>query len=735
VIGASARILIVDDEAANRKLLDTLLRAEGYGTLCVASGEAALAAIAESAPDLVLLDVMMPAMDGYQVAAQLKANPATANIPIIMVTAHIDRGARLAGLDAGAEEFLTKPVDRAELWLRVRNLLRLKAFGDFLRDHATILEAEVEARTADLRRFRSAMDATADAITLVDRATMRYVEVNATACNMLGYSREEFFALGPVELGAGSRMELEAVYDALIAGHCAKHSCENRYRRKDGSCVQVEVHRHAQRSGDDWIIVGVVRDITERREAEKLLHRLAHYDSLTGLPNRGLFNETLTKTLAHAARACTHLVVLCIDLDNFKNVNDTLGHASGDDLLTQFSARLVQGLRIRDTIGRLGGDEFAVVLQMNDGPRGAAAVARKIQRILLLPFDLGGHEVTLTASVGIAMHPHDSADAGELLRFADIAMYRAKQAGRNTWRFFTAQMNVDAMARLEMETALRRAVKNEEFVLHYQPKVELKTGRVAGLEALLRWARPGHGLVPPNAFIPVLEATGLIVPVGRWVIATACEQIAAWRRTGIGPLQISVNVSGRQLAEGELEREVGEALAGAGISGDLLELELTESSLMANTERTIECLSALQGRGVQISIDDFGTGYSSLAYLRRLPVDKLKIDIAFVRNITTSADDAAIALAIIDMAHTLKLEVVAEGVETLEQLTYLRHHGCDHIQGYYFSRPLALPQLEELLRSGKRLAAGDVEAKPAQPNDAAGPSQGGDRSEASTYGQ
>jgi diguanylate cyclase (GGDEF)-like protein/PAS domain S-box-containing protein len=734
VIGASATILIVDDEQANRKLLEALLRAEGYATVCVPSGEAALAAIAKSAPDLILLDVMMPVMDGYEVASGLKANAATANIPIIMVTAHTDRGARLAGLDAGAEEFLTKPVDRAELWLRVRNLLRLKAFGDFLRDHATILEAQVEARTADLRRFRSAMDATADAITLVDRATMRYVEVNATACNMLGYSREELFALGPVELGAGSRSELEVVYDTLIAGHCAKHSCENQYRRKDGSFVQVEVHRHAQRSGDDWIIVGVVRDITERREAEKLLHRLAHYDSLTNLPNRTLFNETLTKTLAHAVKRGTHLVVLCIDLDNFKNVNDTLGHASGDDLLTQFSTRLVQGLRIRDTIGRLGGDEFAVVLQMEDGPRGAAAVARKIQRMLLSPFDLGGHEVTLTASVGIAMQPHDSPDAGELLRFSDIAMYRAKQAGRNTWRFFTAQMNVDALARLEMETALRRAVKNEEFVLHYQPKLVVKTGRVAGLEALLRWARPGHGLVPPNAFIPILEATGLIVPVGKWVIAKACEQIAAWKGSGIGPLQISVNVSGRQLAEGELERDVGVALADAGISGDLLELELTESSLMANTERTIECLTSLQRRGVQISIDDFGTGYSSLAYLRRLPVDKLKIDIAFVRNITTNADDAAIALAIIEMAHTLKLEVVAEGVETLEQLTYLRQHGCDHVQGYYFSRPLALRELEELLRSGKKLAGCEVETKLVPASDEAAHGQAGSGSTASTGG-
>ena len=732
--GAPALILIVDDELANRKLLEALLAVEGYVTVCAVNGEAALAAIAERAPDLILLDVMMPVMDGYQVARQLKANPATSYIPIIMLSAQNDRGARLAGLDAGAEEFLTKPVDRAELWLRVRNLLRLKTLADFMQNHAAILEQEVQARTADLHRFRAAMDATADAITLVDRDTMRFVEVNATACSMLGYSREEFFSLGPVELGSGSRLEVDAIFDALTDGHEASHLRETQLRRKDGSYVQVEVHRHAQRSGKTWLIVGVVRDITERKATEKSLHRLAHYDSLTGLPNRTLFNETLTKTIAYASNAGMQVVLMYIDLDLFKNVNDTLGHASGDDLLIQFSGRLAQGLRIRDTIGRFGGDEFGVILQMEHGEQGAGAVAGKIQQLLLQPFNLGGHEVTLTASVGIAIYSDDTHDAGELLKFADIAMYRAKQAGRDTFRFFTAQMNVEALARLELETALRQAVRNEEFVLHYQPKVELKGGRIMGLEALLRWERPGHGLVPPNAFIPILEATGLIMQVGSWVVTTVCSQIASWQKSGVGPLQFSVNVSARQLAEGDLDGDVAKALAEAGISGELLELELTESSLMANTERTIDCLRSLKRRGLQISVDDFGTGYSSLAYLRRFPVDKLKIDIAFVRNITTNADDAAIALAIIDMAHTLKLEVIAEGVETFEQLTYLRRHGCDHVQGYYFSRPLPLPALEELLRSGKRLPTYSAELKPQAASGAVALTAGGTEMERSAGG-
>ena len=697
-----ASILIVDDELSNCKLLEALLRPEGYVTHSVANGEAALAAIARQAPDLILLDIMMPGMDGFQVASMLKASAATAQIPIIMVTAQIDRSARLAGLNAGAEEFLTKPVDRAELWLRVRNLLRLKALGDFLKNHNAILEQQVQARTADLQRFRSAMDATADAIFLVERSSMRFVEVNATACSMLGYTRAELLRVCPSTLGAGTLAELEDVYDASIAGHGASGATDTQVKRKDGSHLQVEVHRHAQRCGADWIIVGVLRDITERKEAELRLHRLAHYDILTGLPNRALFHATLRKTLAQASDSGWPVAILFIDLDHFKNVNDTLGHAIGDELLAQFSNRLVQCVRIRDTVGRLAGDEFALILMQNNQQE-AALVAAKIRDVLRAPFDLQGHSMAVTASIGIAVYPDDASEPDTLLRYADTAMYRAKQAGRDTYRFFTRQMNVEVSARLELETALRLAIERKEFVLHYQPRVQLSSGRIAGLEALLRWQRPGHGLVAPHAFLPILEETGLIVRVGNWVIASACRQIGLWQHSPLGALPVSVNASGRQFIEGDLDRAILEALADNHIGAELLELELTESSLMANTERTIATLHNLKQRGVRIAIDDFGTGYSSLAYLRRFQVDKLKIDIAFIRNLTSNPDDAAIALAIIRMAHSLKLEVIAEGVETAAQLAYLRRHHCDHMQGYYFSPPLAADQVEQLLRDEKCL--------------------------------
>ncbi len=704
---AAATILIVDDELQNRRLLELMLKPEGYATQTAANGEEALTLVAQQPPDLILLDIMMPDMDGYAVARVLKANPATANIPIIMVTAQIDRFARVAGLDAGAEEFLTKPVDRAELWLRVRNLLRLKVLGDFFQNHSVMLEQQVQARAAELQRFRSAMDMSADAILLVSRESMHFVDMNATACSMLGYTREEFFAMGPTQILRVTLGELEQVYDATISGGAGREKKEVEVRRKDGSLVLVELHQHAQRSGTDWIIVAVLHDLAERIEAQARLEHLAHYDSLTGLPNRRLYFETLRIALTKSLHKGWSLAVLIIDIDFFKNVNDSLGHAVGDDLLAQLSNRLIQCVRLRDTVGRLDADEFGIILIRQDGLPVPSRVATEVLDALRAPFYVEGNEVVLTASIGIAVYPDDGSDADALLKYADTAMCHAKQSGRDTYRFFTAKMNAEVLARIDLESALRKALAANEFVLHYQPKVKLDSGLVVGLEALLRWQRPGHGLVSPSEFIPVLEESGLIVRVGSWVVAEACKQIGLWMRSSIGRVAVSVNVAGRQFAEGDLEGDVRQALADSGIAPELLELELTESSLMANTERTISTLNNLKTMGVQISIDDFGTGYSSLAYLRRFPIDKLKIDIAFIRDITTNPDDAAIARAIISMAHNLRMDVIAEGVETVPQLEYLRRHHCDQIQGFLFSKPLPLNSLEQILLDGKRLPRPD----------------------------
>jgi diguanylate cyclase (GGDEF)-like protein/PAS domain S-box-containing protein len=703
MIRPAATVLIVDDDPQVRKLLELLLQHEGYRTHTAASGEEALAMIKYAAPDLILLDIMMPGMDGCQIASHLKSSPDTSSIPIIMLTALSDRSARLAALEAGAEEFLSKPVDRSELWLRVRNLLRLKTFGDLLRKHSARLEDQVQQRTTDLQQFRTAMDVTADAITLINRSTLRFVEFNASACDMLGYSRDELLQMCPGELDGSSTVDLQVLYDDIIAGQNANELTETQLRRKNGSHVQVEIRRQAYRSGHEWIIVGVVRDITERKEADKRLLHMAHYDALTGLPNRTLFYATLQIILAQAADKGWQVAVLFIDLDRFKNVNDTLGHAIGDELLRELSNRLVQCVRIRDTVGRLGGDEFALILMMQDGQRGATSVVNKVREELRAPFHLKGHEIPVTASIGIALYPDDDTVPDTLINYADTAMYRAKQAGRDSYRFFTAEMNTEVLARLELETALRKAVENGEFVLHYQPKVRLSDGRVCGLEALLRWQRPGHGLISPLAFISTLEDTGMIIRVGKWVIASACQQIAQWQRSGIGPIQVSVNVSARQYHEDELWTDVIRALTDNGVAAHLLELELTESSLMVNTERTIASLQTLRDLGVKVSIDDFGTGYSSLSYLRRFQIDKLKIDIAFIREVAVNSEDAAIVLTIIHLAHSLNLDVIAEGVETDEQLAFLRRNGCDQIQGYLFSPPLGVLAIEQLLREEKCL--------------------------------
>lgn len=463
-------------------------------------------------------------------------------------------------------------------------------------------------------------------------------------------------------------------------------------------------------------LVGTVQDVTQRREVEHRLQRLAHFDPLTGLPNRRLFQESLLKAMARADAQGWSIFLMFLDLDNFKDINDSLGHAVGDELLRQMGQRLLNCLRLRDTVGRLGGDEFGVIVLTPGDDQMAVAVAEKIRAALRVPFELEGNSVTATVSIGITVYPADSDDVHDLVRYVDLAMYEAKRAGRNAYRFYTEEMNRRAAHKRLMESALREALAEGEFALHYQPKVSLSTGRWTGVEALLRWNRPGHGMVAPAGFIEGLEKTGLIVPVGIWVLATACRQLRDWRRIGMAPLSIAVNVSARQMGREKPSapppgppgqaRQNGDsaALWAAAVAclqeqdvspGDL-ELELTESTLMSDAEFSIDILRRLKDLGVPISVDDFGTGYSNLAYLRRLPLDAIKIDGTFIHAVTRNPDDASITLAIIDLAHRLNLQVIAEGVETEEQLRFLQANGCDQAQGYHLARPMPAGELEAL---------------------------------------
>lgn len=444
-------------------------------------------------------------------------------------------------------------------------------------------------------------------------------------------------------------------------------------------------------------------DLEERKRVEQSIRHMAHHDALTGLPNRALFRDRLTHAMAQADRYHQKLAVMFLDLDRFKAINDTLGHNVGDQLLKIAAERLRSCVRDCDTVARLGGDEFTVIVEDIIEDHDAAAVAQKILDTLSQPFNLYGHEVFISVSVGVTLYPSDDENADNLLRNADSAMYRAKEFGRNNYQFYVADMNVKARERLMLESSLRRALDRGEFTLYYQPRVDLLSGRIIGAEALLRWRHPELGLVPPSEFIPILEETGMIIPVGDWALREACRQNRAWQEAGLSPIRVAVNLSVRQFIQKDLADTVVRALAEAGLAAEDLELEITEDLFLEHNETNIVTLSRLKKMGIHISIDDFGTGYSSLSYLKRLPIDTLKIDQSFVRDIGTDPDNKAIASAIIAMAASLRLNVLAEGVETDEQLAFLRAQGCNEIQGFSFSHPLPAAEFEQLLREGRQM--------------------------------
>ncbi len=444
-------------------------------------------------------------------------------------------------------------------------------------------------------------------------------------------------------------------------------------------------------------VANIVATAVERQEARNRLTYLAQYDPLTSLPNRRRLGHSLEDAIAAAARSGSRAAVMFIDLDRFKNVNDMLGHGVGDQLLVQAANRLSACARAGDVGARLGGDEFALVLPALEDDAAAAGIAARVTEALAQPFYLAGQQLFVSASVGIATYPENGRDAETLLKNADTAMYGAKNGGRNNFQFYVAEMHENATQRLQTETQLRQALERGEFLLHYQPKLDLATGTVSGFEALLRWHHPQRGLVPPLEFIGILEDTGLILPVGEWVIGDVCRQLKAWQAQGMAVQPVAINLSARQLQQADLAGAVERIVARAGVDPALLEFELTESMLMTDPESAVEILTRIKALGMRLSVDDFGTGYSSLAYLKRFPLDALKIDRTFVRDLPDDPDDAAITKAVIRLAHSLSLKVVAEGVENADQLRELEQYGCDQIQGYYVSRPLPAQACEALL--------------------------------------
>lgn len=695
-----ATLLVVDDVPENiHELLEALK--DDYRIMVASSGAKAIELVqGATPPDLVLLDIVMPGMDGYEVCRRIKATPAGNRIPVIFVTVVDATQEKVKGFDLGGADYITKPFDIDEVRARVRTHLELARLRRFL-------EQLVAQRTALLDKSEEKYRILADYSPNWEywmAPDGSYLYVSPACTDVSGYAPDDFFA----DAGLMEKIIHPDDRDAwTLQGPAA--TCTDptplifRIRAKDGSEHWIEhickpvLDAEGQSLGQR----GSHHDISLRRKAEERLEFFINRDPLTGLPNRTLFRELLGHALQRAERDQTQFALLFIDLDHFKTINESLGHSLGDQLLIEAGKRLKDLLPDIDAIARIGGDEFNIILNYGAGMPWIDLVAQRMIDALAQPFDLNGNSVYVGASIGIALYPTDGRDAETLQSNADAALHQAKLRGRGMLWFFSAQMTGRAKERLTLEAELRRTVERNELRVYYQPQVDLISGQIVGLEALVRWQHPVRGLIPPVEFIPLAEETGYIVPLGDWVLRTACRQIRQWSDLGLRMRQVAVNVSAVQLSRGHLVASVKAALQETGISPDQLELELTESSVMLDRDQSFKTLAELKGLGVRLSIDDFGTGYSSLAYLQQLEVHKLKVDIAFVRDMTTNSGNASIVKAVIALGHSLGLEIIAEGVEHPGQARQLRSLQCDVIQGYLISKPIPAEEMTRFMTEFK----------------------------------
>ena len=664
-------LLLVDDMPANLHVLAAALKND-YRLKTATSGQDALDLLTRGDhPELILLDVMMPGISGIEVLRRLREAPETRDIPVIFVSADTSEQSQLDGLELGADDYLTKPVVSAILRARVKNILARKRTERQMRLASHVFEFSGEA------------------IMITDRDN-RIVEVNPAFTRLTGYTQEEAHGQNPRMLSSGRSTPEQ--YQAMWQG-IREHGLwqgEMWDRHKDGDVypklITVSVVKNLRGEIDYYI--ASFSNISNQKAAEERIRHIAHHDALTGLPNRLHLSIALEQALADAQRKGAEVAVMFLDMDRFKVINDTLGHHIGDLLLIEVAHRLKQCVRESDIVARLGGDEFVVVLTGIEAENSATAVAGKLLHTLGQPYPIEQNILHSTPSIGISIFPIDGQDIATLMKNADTAMYHAKEQGRNNAQYFTAGMNAAASERLELERDLRVALKANQFELYYQPQISTESQRICGVEALIRWHHPQRGMLSPLIFIPIAEETGLIEPIGAWVLDEACRQLAAWREAGITGIRMAVNLSAHQLRASDLTELVRQTVARHALQEGELELEITESVAMTHPERAIGQLQALRALGVRLAIDDFGTGYSSLAYLKNLPIQTLKLDRSFVRDIETDANDAAICAATLALAHTLGLKVVAEGIETKAQHDFLSIvHRCDYLQGYLFGKP------------------------------------------------
>jgi diguanylate cyclase (GGDEF)-like protein/PAS domain S-box-containing protein len=815
-------LLIVDDVPENIHELVSALSDE-YRIMVANNGSKAVElAQGSTPPDLVLLDIVMPEMDGYEVCRRIKSTEAGNRIPVIFLSVVNESVEKVRGFSIGAADYITKPFDIDEVRARIRTHLELSLLHRFF-------EQTVAQRTATLQETTSQLQATLDAIpdllfevdldgrcwnahapheglrvasneqligeliskflppevvevfmaalreanetgwsiseqfelplpqgrsgfelsvsrksattsadarfivlfrdvtarrqaeqqlrlqaqvfesgrdgVVITDANNAIVTVNRAFTEITGFAPEDVIGKDPRLLASGKQDK--AFYEAMWRGILSHGYWQGEVigRRKNGELfpqwLSISLAREKARTVQH---IGILSDLSTHKAAEERIQFLSNFDPLTRLPNRDLLRDRAQLVLASARRANSSVALMYIDLDRFKLVNDSLGHSAGDQLLQKLSERLPGHLHADDTLCHQGGDEFVLLLP-NTNVDAAAHTARRMLDVIAQPFIIDDQRLTLTASIGVAEFPHDGDNFEQLAQAADTALYRAKQGGRNTFQFFTRQMHEQAHEVLQVEGELRQALERSEFLLHYQPQVDAKTLRIIGAEALIRWQHPKKGLVLPAHFIPIAEESGLIIDIGDWVLHTAIRQAVDWQAAGLPIVPVAVNLSVAQFRQDTLYQTVAQALRASKLDPAMLELEMTEGIAMENSQRTIEVLDQLHALGVALSIDDFGTGYSSLSYLKRFNIDKLKIDQSFVRDLGRDAEDTAIVTAIIGMAKGLGFGTIAEGVETQEQLDFLREKQCDEIQGYLFSRPLPAQMFAELLRNDGALSA------------------------------
>jgi diguanylate cyclase (GGDEF)-like protein/PAS domain S-box-containing protein len=837
-------VLAVDDVPDNLSTISEMLRDLDISVRVASSGATALRyASLEPRPDLILLDVMMPGMDGHAVLAELRARPETRDIPVIFVTALDSPSDEETGLHEGAADYITKPINPAVLRARVNVQLELKRARDRQASQQTWLTDEVHRRVAENVQLATRLEVAlavsgfgiwefnhlsgssvwnealchllgleqgpstiAESLALVhpeDRPTLEtglteslarddeiYLEelrlhhsdgqwvwmeirgraisrneqgapllsvgtmtdisrrkaadaehllasvvftgisdgicitdaqsrillTNEAFSKVTGYSASEAHGQSPSLLKSGihNATFYQKMWEAINRHDSWQGEITN--RRKDGELVTewLSISAVRQASGHLSHYVGIFSDLSERKAADERIQYLSSYDPLTNLPNRNLLADRLGQALLNARRFHRQTAAILLDLDRFRIINETLGPPAGDEVLLEVSRRLQLQVREGDTLGRRSGNEFGFVMASLSQERDAIALAQRMLDAIAVPFVVAGQTVVVTASIGISLAPRDGSAVDVLLKTADTALARAKKAGRNTFRFYSPEMDADAARRLGLEAALRGALQNNELTVNYQPQVSLESGNIIGMEALLRWNNPLFGSVSPAEFIPIAEETGLILPIGEWVLRTASLQTRQWLDLGLAVLRVAVNLSARQFRQANLVQIVRQTLADTGLPANALELEITESAFIDDAEEAIAMCRALKLLGVKLSLDDFGTGYSSLAYLSRFPFDKLKIDQGFVRDIIENPVNAAIATAAIVMARSLNLTVLAEGVETEAQANFLRGRRCDSMQGFLFSRALPPEEFEQLLAGNKRLRLAEIPADSGQ---------------------